>query len=109
MIGGNIQFANPEFFWLLLLLPVAAILMRRPTEVALDWITGDAMALPFEDNSFDVYTISFGIRNVTRIPDALSEAYRVLRPGGRARYPHQPRRSRYRQPRGLHRPATQLP
>ena len=49
----------------------------------LDWITGDAMALPFEDNSFDVYTISFGIRNVTRIPDALSEAYRVLRPGGR--------------------------
>lgn len=49
----------------------------------LDWIVGDAMALPFEDNSFDVYTISFGIRNVTRIPDALSEAYRVLRPGGR--------------------------
>jgi len=49
----------------------------------LDWIVGDAMALPFEDNVFDVYTISFGIRNVTRIPDALSEAYRVLKPGGR--------------------------
>ena len=49
----------------------------------LDWIVGDAMALPFDDNSFDVYTISFGIRNVTRIPDALAEAYRVLRPGGR--------------------------
>jgi demethylmenaquinone methyltransferase/2-methoxy-6-polyprenyl-1,4-benzoquinol methylase len=49
----------------------------------LDWVVGDAMALPFEDNSFDVYTISFGIRNVTRIPDALSEAFRVLRPGGR--------------------------
>ena len=49
----------------------------------LSWITGDAMALPFEGNSFDVYTISFGIRNVTRIQDALSEAYRVLRPGGR--------------------------
>lgn len=49
----------------------------------LDWVVGDAMALPFEDNSFDVYTISFGIRNVTRIEDALSEAYRVLRPGGR--------------------------
>ncbi|QIE40887.1 bifunctional demethylmenaquinone methyltransferase/2-methoxy-6-polyprenyl-1,4-benzoquinol methylase UbiE [Meridianimarinicoccus aquatilis] len=49
----------------------------------IDWIVGDAMALPFEDNSFDVYTISFGIRNVTRIADALSEAYRVLRPGGR--------------------------
>jgi demethylmenaquinone methyltransferase / 2-methoxy-6-polyprenyl-1,4-benzoquinol methylase len=49
----------------------------------LDWIVGDAMALPFEDNTFDRYTISFGIRNVTRIPDALSEAFRVLRPGGR--------------------------
>ena len=49
----------------------------------LGWVTGDAMALPFKDNSFDRYTISFGIRNVTRIPDALREAYRVLRPGGR--------------------------
>lgn len=49
----------------------------------LDWVVGDAMALPFASNSFDVYTISFGIRNVTRIQDALSEAYRVLRPGGR--------------------------
>lgn len=49
----------------------------------LDWIVGDAMALPFDDNSFDVYTISFGIRNVTRIEEALSEAFRVLRPGGR--------------------------
>ena len=49
----------------------------------LDWVVGDAMALPFEDSSFDVYTISFGIRNVTRPQDALAEAYRVLRPGGR--------------------------
>ncbi|MEM9970521.1 MAG: bifunctional demethylmenaquinone methyltransferase/2-methoxy-6-polyprenyl-1,4-benzoquinol methylase UbiE [Pseudomonadota bacterium] len=49
----------------------------------LDWVTGDAMALPFDDASFDVYTISFGIRNVTRPEDALAEAYRVLRPGGR--------------------------
>ncbi|MGL4279054.1 MAG: bifunctional demethylmenaquinone methyltransferase/2-methoxy-6-polyprenyl-1,4-benzoquinol methylase UbiE [Albidovulum sp.] len=49
----------------------------------LDWVVGDAMALPFADNTFDVYTISFGIRNVTRIPDALSEAFRVLKPGGR--------------------------
>lgn len=49
----------------------------------LDWVVGDAMALPFPDNSFDAYTISFGIRNVTRIADALREAFRVLRPGGR--------------------------
>lgn len=50
---------------------------------SLDWVVGDAMALPFEDNSFDVYTISFGIRNVTRPREALTEAYRVLKPGGR--------------------------
>jgi len=49
----------------------------------LEWVVGDAMALPFGDGTFDVYTISFGIRNVTRITDALSEAFRVLRPGGR--------------------------
>lgn len=49
----------------------------------LEWVVGDAMALPFDDASFDVYTISFGIRNVTRVEDALSEAYRVLKPGGR--------------------------
>jgi len=49
----------------------------------LDWVVGDAMALPFEDNTFDVYTISFGIRNVTKPQIALNEAYRVLKPGGR--------------------------
>ena len=49
----------------------------------LDWVAGDAMALPFADASFDAYTISFGIRNVTRIDTALAEAHRVLRPGGR--------------------------
>ncbi|NRB34177.1 MAG: bifunctional demethylmenaquinone methyltransferase/2-methoxy-6-polyprenyl-1,4-benzoquinol methylase UbiE [Rhodobacteraceae bacterium] len=49
----------------------------------LDWVVGDAMALPFDDNTFDTYTISFGIRNVTRPQEALNEAFRVLRPGGR--------------------------
>ncbi len=50
---------------------------------AMEWVTGDAMSLPFPSNSFDAYTISFGIRNVTRIEDAIAEAYRVLKPGGR--------------------------
>lgn len=49
----------------------------------LSWVQGDAMDLPFEANTFDVFTISFGIRNVTRVDEALSEAFRVLRPGGR--------------------------
>ena len=49
----------------------------------LEWVCGDAMSLPFQNNSFDVYTISFGIRNVTDIKKAINEAYRVLKTGGR--------------------------
>lgn len=48
-----------------------------------EWITGNAEDLPFPDNSYDVYTIAFGLRNVTHIDKALAEAYRVLKPGGR--------------------------
>ena len=48
----------------------------------MDWIVGDAQDLPFEDNSFDVCTIVFGLRNVPKIDDALAQIYRVLKPGG---------------------------
>ncbi len=48
-----------------------------------DWVTGNAETLPLPDQSVDVYTISFGLRNVTRIDTALAEAMRVLKPGGR--------------------------
>ncbi len=48
-----------------------------------EWITGNAEALPFEDESVDVYTIAFGLRNVTHIDTALKDALRVLKPGGR--------------------------
>lgn len=46
------------------------------------WVEGNAEALPFDDNSYHLYTISFGLRNVPKIDDALAEAYRVLKPGG---------------------------
>jgi demethylmenaquinone methyltransferase/2-methoxy-6-polyprenyl-1,4-benzoquinol methylase len=49
----------------------------------LDFVQGNAEALPFPDGSFDAYTIAFGIRNVTDRDRALREAFRVLRPGGR--------------------------
>jgi demethylmenaquinone methyltransferase / 2-methoxy-6-polyprenyl-1,4-benzoquinol methylase len=56
----------------------AAQLSHRITAVE-----GNAEHLPFGDATFDAYTIAFGIRNVTHIEVALSEAYRVLKPGGR--------------------------
>ncbi len=49
----------------------------------LEWTCGNAEQLPFPDNSYDIYTISFGMRNVTHLSQALAEAYRVLKPGGR--------------------------
>ncbi len=50
---------------------------------AITFMQGNAEALPFADKSFDAVTIAFGIRNVPRIDEALREAYRVLRTGGR--------------------------
>ena len=47
------------------------------------WIIASAENLPIQDNSCDYYTISFGLRNTKNLNKALSEAYRVLKPGGR--------------------------
>ena len=49
----------------------------------LNWIISSAEKLPISDNSFDFYTISFGLRNTKNLNKSLSEAYRVLKPGGR--------------------------
>lgn len=55
---------------------------KYPHHERIDWVVGDAQDLPFEDNSFDAYTIAYGIRNVADIDKALREAHRVLRSGG---------------------------
>ncbi|GMH64953.1 hypothetical protein TrLO_g5245 [Triparma laevis f. longispina] len=44
---------------------------------------GDAQSLPFEDDTFDIYSICFGLRNVTEPDKAIEDAYRILKPGGR--------------------------
>ena len=49
----------------------------------INWIISPAEKIPLHDNLFDFYTISFGLRNTANIDKALSEAYRVLKPGGR--------------------------
>eukprot|EP00567_Pseudictyota_dubia_P014250 CAMPEP_0197439866 /NCGR_PEP_ID=MMETSP1175-20131217/6516_1 /TAXON_ID=1003142 /ORGANISM="Triceratium dubium, Strain CCMP147" /LENGTH=352 /DNA_ID=CAMNT_0042969863 /DNA_START=53 /DNA_END=1111 /DNA_ORIENTATION=- len=50
---------------------------------ALQFVQGNAQCLPFADDSFDIYTIAFGLRNVTDVDMALRDAVRVLKPGGR--------------------------
>ncbi len=49
----------------------------------LNWIIASAEKIPITDNSFDFYTISFGLRNTKNLNKVLSEAYRILKPGGR--------------------------
>ena len=49
----------------------------------ISWIKAQAEKLPMEDNIYDYYSISYGIRNVTDINKTLKEAHRVLKPGGR--------------------------
>ena len=58
-------------------------LLARNVKGGLHWVCGDAQSLPLPDRAVEAYTIAFGLRNVTHIDQALSEARRVLKPGGR--------------------------
>jgi demethylmenaquinone methyltransferase / 2-methoxy-6-polyprenyl-1,4-benzoquinol methylase len=55
----------------------------RRKDPAVEWIQGDLLSLPFDDASFDVATVGFGVRNVADLERGLAELRRVLRPGGR--------------------------
>jgi len=57
--------------------------VKRHLDDRVSFVEGNAEELAFPDRAFDGYTIAFGIRNVPRIDQALKEAYRVLKPGGR--------------------------
>lgn len=56
---------------------------RRSTDGRIVWVAGEAEALPFADDSIDLLTVSFGLRNATKLGAALAEIHRVLKPGGR--------------------------
>ena len=55
----------------------------RQKSSAVEWVQGDALALPFEDASFDAATVGFGVRNLADLEGGLRELRRVLRPRGR--------------------------
>ena len=56
---------------------------RGMSQSQLEWLEGNAEKLPVADNSVDVYTIAFGLRNVTNTSAALADAHRCLKPGGK--------------------------
>ncbi len=56
---------------------------RRGFSQNIEWIQADVLSLPLEDNTIDCATMSYGLRNVTNIPQSLSEIARVLKPGAR--------------------------
>ena len=55
----------------------------RGVLAGIEWLCADAEQLPLAARSADLYTVAFGLRNVTRLPAALAEAHRILKPGGR--------------------------
>ncbi len=55
----------------------------RNVRSSIEWLCGNAEALPVKDASVDIYTIAYGLRNVNFIGETLAEAHRVLKPGGR--------------------------
>lgn len=62
----------------------SAMLERaRRKDASIEWVEGDALALPFDDDAFDVATVGFGVRNVADLDRGLAELRRVLRDGGR--------------------------
>ena len=55
----------------------------RKKSGAIEWVQGDALALPFADGDFDAATVGFGVRNLADLEGGLKELARVLRPGGK--------------------------
>lgn len=64
--------------------PMLAVAQKKPPGGVreIPYVEGDALGLPFPDDSFDAVTIAFGLRNLANVPDGLAELHRILKPGG---------------------------
>lgn len=82
-VGATGHVYGVDFSSALLAIAKQRALSQYPP-LTINWIEADALALPFEDNYFHCATMGYGLRNVTNIPQVLSELYRVLQPGAKA-------------------------
>lgn len=65
--------------------PMLTVARSKPSggTTPIPYVEGDALRLPFADNSFDAVTIAFGLRNLASVADGLAELFRIIKPGGR--------------------------
>jgi demethylphylloquinol methyltransferase len=82
-VGEKGQVTGLDFACGQLAIAVTRQMVKCPT-VPMNWLEGDALALPFADDRFDCATMGYGLRNVTNIPRSLEELLRVLKPGAKA-------------------------
>ena len=82
-VGSQGQVTGLDFACEQLTIAKQRQMVKCPT-VTMNWLEGDALALPFRDNQFDCATMGYGFRNVTNIPLSLKELLRVLKPGAKA-------------------------
>jgi demethylphylloquinol methyltransferase len=82
-VGNTGQVTGLDFACEQLAIAKQRQMVQCPT-VPMNWLEGDALALPFENNQFDCATMGYGLRNVTNIPLSLEELLRVLKPRGKA-------------------------
>jgi demethylmenaquinone methyltransferase/2-methoxy-6-polyprenyl-1,4-benzoquinol methylase len=82
-VGATGQVYGVDFSSALLAIADQRIKNQYPP-LPIRWVEANALDLPFADNYFDAATMGYGLRNVTDIPQCLSELYRVLKPGAKA-------------------------
>jgi demethylmenaquinone methyltransferase/2-methoxy-6-polyprenyl-1,4-benzoquinol methylase len=82
---GDFAIADARAGGVVTALDFSEAMLGRAREKApeIDWVLGDALAMPFPDGTFDAATVGFGVRNLADLDSGFRELRRILRPGGR--------------------------